>query len=607
MSTKNYIYGAIKPSLNLEKVEEQFHMAHRYYNRLIELEHRKRELSRALITSETDAEDLETERESLIARLAEIRSAINGRRSEARQGVPAEATDKREIKDLEPKIKELDAQIRQKRKETSQDPAVEATLLQLKLEANEACAILRSQSGLFWGTYQKVEEAARAAAFASKKAPPRFKRRSNDGSVSVHFQNKAVIETAAIMKQNIYAYIDYISPDAWSKTSEPRQGRHLRKRTVLHIRVGSDEKRQPIWAEVPFLMHRPLPKGKIAWVTVSRRQIGYQFRWEVMFTVNLDDEAVEKRQGTETAGIDVGWVETADGDLRVAVLANETGQLEELKLPAAMLAKEEHVQGLKALRSKLLDKVRPTIVSFLEQNEALNYKGERILPQYAQLWRSPQRIINLFRFESERMSEETRAELKEFIKTNQHLGDWECFERRRVRNQRKNLYREFAARCARQYTQVGVEDIKLSNLTVRVSGKPEKGVQGNYSALNKQKSLAAVGLLFQELKNVVQVVPVSARYTTKTCSGCQTIDVWDEPTARRHTCSGCGVEWDRDENAARNVCARALELRSSLEALAASKVPKEKVISVARQRRADGKTAKAARAREATEKLNAVA
>jgi putative transposase len=57
------------------------------------------------------------------------------------------------------------------------------------------------------------------------------------------------------------------------------------------------------------------------------------------------------------------------------------------------------------------------------------------------------------------------------------------------------------------------------------------------------------------------VVAVNPRGTSQLCSGCGT-KVVKTLSVRQHTCPHCGLSLHRDENAARNILARALLART---------------------------------------------
>jgi putative transposase len=56
----------------------------------------------------------------------------------------------------------------------------------------------------------------------------------------------------------------------------------------------------------------------------------------------------------------------------------------------------------------------------------------------------------------------------------------------------------------------------------------------------------------------VPVIAVAPQFTSQVCSACGTL-VKKSLSVRTHSCTGCGVVLDRDQNAALNILAKALE------------------------------------------------
>jgi hypothetical protein len=86
------------------------------------------------------------------------------------------------------------------------------------------------------------------------------------------------------------------------------------------------------------------------------------------------------------------------------------------------------------------------------------------------------------------------------------------------------------------------------------------------TAQRRAARFAALSTLVGALNDSeADVIRIERAGTTSTCSWCgATNDVGAEV---RHTCVGCGREWDRDANAARNILARgeaAVKTRESL-------------------------------------------
>ncbi|MBW7884079.1 MAG: IS200/IS605 family element transposase accessory protein TnpB [Caldilineaceae bacterium] len=123
-----------------------------------------------------------------------------------------------------------------------------------------------------------------------------------------------------------------------------------------------------------------------------------------------------------------------------------------------------------------------------------------------------------------------------------------------VANQRRDFWHKTTTDLARKYSLIAVEDLKLSFMTRN----------GNLSLSAHDASLGMFRrMLDYKVENTgSQVVGVSPRNTSQACSGCGVI-VAKSLNVRVHRCPDCGVELDRDVNAARNILALGLSVRAS--------------------------------------------
>src|SRR5690606_31760086 len=63
-------------------------------------------------------------------------------------------------------------------------------------------------------------------------------------------------------------------------------------------RIASDERGKPIFARVPIIFHRPLPRGRVKWCYVERRMLADRERWSVRFTIDTEPD----RAHNDTSG-----------------------------------------------------------------------------------------------------------------------------------------------------------------------------------------------------------------------------------------------------------------------------------------------------------------
>ena len=119
-------------------------------------------------------------------------------------------------------------------------------------------------------------------------------------------------------------------------------------------------------------------------------------------------------------------------------------------------------------------------------------------------------------------------------------------------NQRRDFHYKTAHRLFSQCEEVAVEDLKILNM-----------VQNPHLA----KSISDAGwgtfqlILQSKAANAgKQLTKVNPKYTSQRCSGCDTI-VKKSLSVRIHDCPDCGLQLDRDHNAAINIKKAAIALR----------------------------------------------
>lgn len=564
MSTvlKVYEYGALAPNVDaMHRVRDQMSLAHRYYNTLIEIERRRREaVDKAQRLDDVQA--LHDRIDKAEAEVEAIREDLSKARQRSRSSEPAATTEARaRLKVLFAELKALRAQLKEARTAARTAPDVKAAIDAANTQASEALKAARAASNLYWGTYLVVESAAEQAAKTTKYPHlPRFKRWTGDGHLAVQLQNG--MPTSEVHNPDTRVWVDPVNVSAWVKG----RGIPLRERmqhTVVHFRIGSDG-RAPIWAHVPIKMHRPLPApGLIKWAHLLRRKVADREQWFVQFVVEVDHTALPPDPcGHGAAGIDVGWRLLDNGDIRVAVLQDEFGGRDELVLSRDWVSKMQHVEGLQALRSTNLDLIKLDLIPWLASKPDLHRDQDIFTPARAALWRSAGHVQRLFQEHAATMPEGLREKVDAWLKQDLHLWQWEAHERQKVIDQRKDLYRVWAAKVSRTYGRVALEKFDLRDVADR--GNPEDGTTTDKRAPNRQRTLANVSFLRDCLKQAIDrrgglFFEVPAEYTTLDCHACGGRTAgWSPAATVEHTCEHCGVTWDQDDNAAKNLLAAGL-------------------------------------------------
>jgi putative transposase len=118
----------------------------------------------------------------------------------------------------------------------------------------------------------------------------------------------------------------------------------------------------------------------------------------------------------------------------------------------------------------------------------------------------------------------------------------------KIANQRKDYWHNVARELANHYSLVALEDLNLKFMS-----------RNKHLALSSYD--AGLGMFTQLIAYKVeetggQLVVVNPAYTSQTCSKCGVI-VEKSLAVRVHRCPECGLELDRDVNAARNILQKA--------------------------------------------------
>jgi putative transposase len=118
----------------------------------------------------------------------------------------------------------------------------------------------------------------------------------------------------------------------------------------------------------------------------------------------------------------------------------------------------------------------------------------------------------------------------------------------RISRIRENFHYNTAHKLVKPYDLIAVEDLNIKGLArTRLSKSVLDAAWGRFITI-----LEAVAV-----KCGVRVVKVSPHGTSQNCSSCG-VKVPKTLSIRLHECHKCGLEMDRDENAARNILDRAL-------------------------------------------------
>ncbi len=467
-------------------------------------------------------------------------------------------------------------------KETNADKAV----TKARLKEVDAKALLlrkgaRARCNVYWGTYQLAE----AADDQSRKTlgifeDPRFIPWSGEGVVSVQLTDGGITEMD--LANDTQVQLVQQPPKKPGMPPNPEF-------KTLRLRVDSDHRRRPIWAEFPVRLHRPLPAAcVIKRVTVrcerisprtDKPQSGFREHWQVEFVLEIPKPPA--KCGTGVVGVDLGWRVMGD-ELRVCAWATPQDKAKRRHTGELRLSKEElggfrRVDTLRSTR----DDMRNRALGLLSAQRA--EWGDKAPEWFREetrsiaLWRRPDRLPRLLwkwgknRFEGD----ETIYEWLVFWHHRErHLWKWENDQRRKNHEHRKKKYEEFARTLAERFEIVVLEDFDIRAFARRPDKDAPKLPDGRRETQQSERArayrhMASTSELRLILSNAFLTrgggeCRVPAHNTTRICHSCGNTETFDQAKDITHSCSKCDVEWDQDDNAGTNLCDRYAILKKML-------------------------------------------
>lgn len=438
--TQVYRYGLLEPTMGQELLNQQLVLAHRYRNKLVEIERTFREERTAAVN---------------FPELMAIDAAIGA------------ATDTETRKTLWQKRRDL------VRNRLAQ-PEVAAAIEKARSVKFEAIREARSACGVFWGTYLIVEQAAEAA--ASERDEPRFQPWTGSGAVAVQLQGGLSVNqlTAAMDSRAQIALEPVPVPD--------RDGKPLPR---VRLRIGS-EGREPIWAEWPMIYHRPLPEGStVKWIKAARVQTAGTRRWSLHVIVERE---IAEHTGEGVLALDLRWRgEELDGEMTRRAGEWTDGQEKGvIVLDPAVVGALRKVEDLKSIRDRLQNEMHARFLDWakgdlpMEHQERLahvaQWKSPRRFAAYCIWWRDNRLPFDTVAFEA----------LEAWRKKDKHLWQWEAHARLKALRRRQDQYRLTAARLVREHDALVIEKLALDRLAV----KPADDDPGQHKARSQRTDTA---------------------------------------------------------------------------------------------------------------------
>lgn len=521
-------FQARLPTAGLEVIEEQLTLAHRYRNALVALERRRRAMvHHALVQAMPTGVAWEATVAMLEAMLESHRDVLARQHAKKRRReISAEAKAIAAI--LKQALREARGHHRALRrlaagKGLDADDHTHQMLHHCQLTAQDASEALhqvdeaihaerkrlRANCGLYWGNYLAVEQGMQAARSGP---PPRFRRYDRQGKLAVQIQHG-------------------MSPEELHSLQDPRLqleapkvddlGRIYRRhrRVLCRFRIGSVG-REPLWAELPVIMTRPLPyDSRVKWAYLKRERVATHLYWYLELVLSRD-KGWPKPDAAQTGivGIDPGYRRRPHG-LRVMYWLGDDHQGSELVLPEEWLQKWSWVFELAALRKRRMNAIVADLVRWVKDHGRPAWWPEdtRTLAR----WCSPAQLAALtlqWRREHADEAPDMLARLEAWRKMDKRQYEEQEHLRRHLIDARDDLYRKTALALRRRYQTAVIEDTDWEALARREEAEEVRRLP---AIVGRYRQIAAPSRLTQILREAfAEVLDAPSGYSTQRCSIC---------------------------------------------------------------------------------------
>lgn len=473
-----YSYACKPPSENLDLVEEQIRLKHRYRNKRVEIVQaklvEKDELMRRLSPQMADVSQKVKDLKEKIDALCEEQAAVNSK-GKKRSRDEASKARRAEIRELKAQKAKLNEQLKQLRHNFYKNEANLSALAELDSKYVQMEKVARAEtieSGIYWGNYLMAERAIPLSyKVSATKGPPQFSAygKVRQFRVTVQIQNGWPVK---YLVSNPHSQV-------WMTPCEDSN-----KHYNVHIRIC---KRDGEWKYVTLRTrtHRPLPEdGIVKDVSLVKRRVATHFKWFVQFVV-------AQKQGFETKCADHGVVdvkfavkklEACDshdgGGVRVATWEGSDGESGEIVLPeGAYVSRRRKVEDLNSIRKKNFNEALSLLLEWKRENAKALPEWFADRTKSIHQWKAPARLAALvLEWRKQRMSCDKGIfnDMENWRKQDKHLYEWEGHQVLSACNFRKNMFRQIASDLSQKYKKVVVPKINVSEDKKKSGSDKEK-------------------------------------------------------------------------------------------------------------------------------------
>lgn len=603
MSARVWVYG-VPPRLGgapvvlPPEVDEQLRLAHSLREDLVSLWQARQDALGAVWSSEpriaaVEGEIAEAEAEAEAA----AKEAAKERSSARSRGITASTARLKEaratIRDGKNRRRELISEVRPSRRddlaqiEAEYRAAVKATYKTYCQDGVVGEEQVRRK--LYWATWNDVTNHHRVAErriakdrAAGKALQFGHHRFDGSGSIAVQLQREATAPArspAMIADEegkwrNVLHLSPWVPPEQWTALSRAQQ----RRQRLGQARINVGGRRT---VTVPVLVHRMLPAdAEITGARLVARRVAGRRRVELHVAVHLPDPP-PVTTGPAVA-VHLGWRRDPDrgvqvatyqatGPLRIPVgldsrftpgapVVPDTDRTGRVVLPDRWFARVDAHDDIARDRDLALDKVRASVVAWLEQHRPVAWAGRELAAGDVARWKAAGRFARLamdWRDNPPAHGGDLAAELEEWRRADRLKWEGQAHGRAGALAHRDNTYRRVAAWLCGTAGKVVYDDTDMT----AVARRPDPGVDPELPTVveqraARQRTLAAPARLRQVLSSAaagrgvpeVTVSHVGASRTDYRCGHVNPVD-GRYAASRMVMCDGCGRPYDQDKSA----------------------------------------------------------
>lgn len=562
MSVRIYQYGSSSKMTVSGQAENQLRLQISFWNELVGLDREFAQRYRQMTNNANETiASLNKQVDNKKDELVTLREEIKKKRIKLKSGKADDSAVKQKVTTLVKDIKLLIGELRACRSEVM--IMLKPRLSDLEAERRDRVKKLRREfaaRGLYWGNYNAVLGSYQTARKRILQSGGELHFHSYDGAGrwTCQIQGAMTVDEAFSRANNLFQ-IDPVPEDAWSR---PAKGERKRLcRTVARMRIASDEGSNPVWLEIPIVMHRPIPQdAKIPLVSINAEKVGGAMRWFLNVTVIEEEPQKEHSPSGRILAVNIGCREKPDGSIRVACWVDNKEAAGEVSLDRSFVTTDARINTLQKKRDDNFNLAKERLAQWLSKAGGNGDEPPRWLLQKANApgqWKAQSRLAALTLYWRENRfdgDDQIFQLLENWRRQDKHLWIWQANLRDKMRGRRLEQYRVFAAKTAATYDTVifGKLDLGRSGERRRTAGEDDGSDRRNLM------NIAGLSILKAEIKRAFHaagklIVENDSSGITEECPFCGKMTENGHTAKILLSCGNCGNVYDPDRAGAKKL------------------------------------------------------